>query len=184
MRISPIEHLLREVEEGKIDPLDVDVTALVERFLKEAEKMKGEELFWEASLFLRIATRLMKLKLDALFPDNSSKRRKITFKEIKKVIEEECESEDALDTLDWLYDYTPAVGRPSGAKTSPQPPSAKKVDIPLHKEPDWKEEAKRIYGKLKKGGRIENLRDFIAFLFAYMEYEDLSIPPYLRAYSE
>ncbi|HID65907.1 MAG TPA: hypothetical protein EYP32_03345, partial [Aquificaceae bacterium] len=51
-----------------------------------------------------------------------------------------------------------------------------KKEIPLHKEVPWQAEAKRVYEEIKRGiFRIRNLRDFIAFLFAYYEYEDFEV---------
>jgi len=73
------------------------------------------------------------------------------------------------------------VGRQKGSTKVEKPKKMPlsvffKREVPLHRETDWYSEAKRVYEEIKKGiFRIRNLRDFIAFLFAYHEYEDFEV---------
>ena len=98
-----------------------------------------------------------------------------------KELIEEVEEEIASDTLEWLYDYSPNVGKPKGSVRVEKPKKMSlraffKREVPLHKETDWHFEAKRVYEEIEKGVfRIRSLRDFIAFLFAYYEYEDFEV---------
>jgi len=177
---SPYELILKEVEEGKLNPFDVDLEYLIGLFEEKAKELEDREFFIEAGVFLMVATRLLKLKLKTIFPEPKKERKKITVEEVKEVIEE-VEEEIESDTLDWLYEYSPQVGRPKGStkveklKIIPLSDFFKR-EVPLHKEVDWYSEAKRVYEEIKKGiFRIRNLRDFIAFLFAYYEYEDFDV---------
>jgi len=178
--LSPYNLVLKEVEEGKLNPFDVDVEYLIELFEEKAKELEDREFFIEAGMFLMVATRLLKLKLKTIFPEPKRERRKITVEEVKEVIKE-VEEEIKSDTLDWLYDYSPNVGRPKGSVKVEKPKTLKfreffRREVPLHKEVDWYKEAKRVYEEIKKGiFRIRNLRDFIAFLFAYYEYEDFDV---------
>ena len=178
--ISPYELVLKEVEEGKLNPFDANVEYLIELFEEKAKELEDREFFIEAGIFLMVAAKLLKLQLLTVFPEPKRERKRITIEEVKKVIEE-VEEEIASDTLEWLYDYSPQVGRP---KRSTKVEKLKKmllsdffkIEVYLRKEVDWQKEAKRVYEEIKKGiFRIRNLRDFIAFLFAYYEYEDFEV---------
>ena len=179
--LSPYELVLKEIEEGKLDPFDVDLEYLVELFQEKAEELKGSDYFIEAGLFLQAASKLLKLKVQTIFPQPKKEKKKITIKEVKEVLEEVQEEE--IDTLDWLYSYTPQVGRPKGKVEAEKP---KKIslkeffqkELPLHRSRnvDWKREAKRVYEDIKKGVfKIRSWIDLIAFLYAYMEYEDFEV---------
>jgi len=178
--LSPYKLVLKEVEEGKLNPFDVNVQYLIELFEEKAKELEGREFFIEAGIFLMVAAKLLKLQLRTIFPEPKRERKRITIEEVKELIEE-VEEEIVSDTLEWLYDYSPQVGRPKGSVRVEKPKKIPlrdffKREIPLHKEVDWYKEAKRVYEEIKKGiFRIRNLRDFIAFLFAYYEYEDLEV---------
>ncbi|RUM31322.1 MAG: segregation/condensation protein A [Aquifex sp.] len=177
---SPYELVLKEVEEGKLNPFDVDLEYLIGLFEEKAKELEDREFFIEAGVFLMVATRLLKLKLKTIFPEPKREKRKITVEEVKEVIEE-AEEEISSDTLDWLYEYSPQLGRPKGSVKAEKPRTLKlkeffRTEVPLHKEVDWHSEAKRVYEEIKKGiFRIRSLRDFIAFLFVYHEYEDFEV---------
>ena len=114
------------------------------------------------------------------FPKPKRERKRIIIEEVKETIEE-VEEEIVSDTLGWLYDYSPQVGRPKGSTKVEKPKKMPlrdffKREVPLHKKVDWYSEAKRVYEEIKKGVfRIRSLRDFIAFLFTYYEYEDFEV---------
>jgi len=177
---SPYELVIKEVEEGKLDPFDVDLEYLIGLFEEKAKELEDREFFVEAGMFLMVATRLLKLKLKTIFPEPKKQRRKITVEEVKEVIKE-VEEEIESDTLDWLYEYSPNMGRPKGSVKAEKSKTLKlkeffRTEVPLHKEVDWYKEARRVYEEIKKGiFRIRSLRDFIAFLFAYHEYEDFDV---------
>lgn len=177
---SPYELILKEVEEGKLNPFDVNVKYLIELFEEKAKDLEDREFFIEAGIFLMAAAKLLKLQLLSVFPEPKRERKRITIEEVEKVIEE-VEKEIASDTLEWLYEYSPNVGRAKGSTKVEKPKEMPlrdffKKEIPLHKEVPWQAEAKRVYEEIKKGVfRIRSLRDFIAFLFAYYEYEDFEV---------
>ena len=179
--LSPYELVLKEIEEEKVNPFDVDLEYLIEIFQEKAKELQGREYFIEAGLFLQAASKLLKLKVQTIFPEPKNERKKITIKEVKEVLEE-VESEE-VDTLDWLYSYTPQVGRPKGSIEAEQP---KKIslkeffqkELPLHRSRnvDWKKEARRVYEEIKNGVfKIRSWIDLIAFLYAYMEYDDFEV---------
>ncbi|GAB6066255.1 ScpA family protein [Aquifex pyrophilus] len=175
LSISPYETLVEEVEKGKVNPFDVDLEHLIKLFEEKAKELEERELFLEAGVFLQVATKLLKLKLRYLFPEQKRERKKITIEAVKEVVKE---VEEEVDFLEWLYDYSPSVGRPKGSKAQkPQKMDFKeffKKEVPLHREVDWQKEARRVYEEIKRGAfRIRSVRDFIAFLFAYQEFEDL-----------
>jgi len=180
LTISPYELVLKEVEEGKLNPFDVNVQYLIELFEEKAKELEDREFFIEAGIFLMTATKLLKLQLLSVFPEPKRERKRITIEEVKEAIEE-VEEEIANDTLEWLYEYSPQVGRPKGSTKVEKPKTMPlrdffKREVPLHRETDWYSEAKRVYEEIKKGVfRIRSLRDFIAFLFAYYEYEDFEV---------
>ncbi len=173
---SPYELILREIEEGKLNPFDVNVQYLIELFEEKAKELEDREFFIEAGIFLIIAAKLLKLQLRTIFPEPKRERKRITVEEVKEVIEE-VEEEIASDTLEWLYDYSPNVGRPKGSTGIEKPKkmdSKEFVELPLHKSKnvDWYAEARRVYEEIKKGTfKIRNWTDLIAFLYAYMGYD-------------
>lgn len=94
------------------------------------------------------------------------------------MLEENVIEEDL--SLDWLYSYVPKVGRPSGAKVQkPGTLSRKefwretKKGVLLHREIDYSELAREVREKILKGEPIKTLREFIAYLYAFMEFEDV-----------
>ncbi len=48
LTISPYVLILREIEEGKLNPFDVDIEYLVELFREQAKKLNDAELLIEA----------------------------------------------------------------------------------------------------------------------------------------
>ncbi|GAB6064923.1 ScpA family protein [Aquifex pyrophilus] len=179
LAFSPYELVLAEIEKGNVNPFEVDLEHIIKIFEEKAKELEERELFLEAGVFLLVATKLLKLKLRYLFPEPKRERKRITIEEVKEVVKE---AEEEADFLEWLYDYSPSVGRPKGSRVvKPQKMDFKeffKKEIPLHKEVDWYKEARRVYEEIKRGVfRIRNISDFIAFLFAYQEFEDIYFEP-------
>ncbi len=87
--------------------------------------------------------------------------------------EEELISEENLPCVHFVR-----VGRPPGRKdTVPRMTLREffeKEIIPLHKETDWEEKARKVRERILRGEFvITGLEDFIGYLYAYMLYEDI-----------
>ncbi len=179
---SPYEAVLEEIEKGKVNPFDIDIDYLIELFREKAEELQGGDYLIEAALFLQESVKLLKLKIQSIFPKSDRETRKITIREVKDVLEH-VESKVVTDVLDWLYDYSPPIGRPRGSHRVEKPKKAilaeflKKYISPYRiQDIDWEKESKRVYEQIKIGEfKIRNWKDLIAFLYAYMEYEDFEI---------
>ncbi|AAC07956.1 ScpA family protein [Aquifex aeolicus] len=185
---SPYDIVLEEVREGKVNPFDVDLDHLIALFRKKAKELKGSEYMLEAGKFLEASSKLLLLKLEYFFPKSQKERKKVSLKEVQEVLIEEGEEDLSRFDTSFLWEYSPEVGRPKSSKGE-KPKilewrefwKLSKERVPLHREPNWQEEAKRVYEEIKRGVfRIRNLRDFIAFLFAYMEYEEVQKEELLR----
>jgi len=98
--LSPYTLVLKEVEEGKLNPFDVDLEYLIGLFEEKAKELEDREFFVEAGMFLMVAAKLLKLQLRTIFPEPKRERKRITVEEVKEVIEE-VEEEIASDTLEW-----------------------------------------------------------------------------------
>jgi len=61
--LSPYKLVLKEVEEGKLNPFDVNVQYLIELFEEKAKELEDREFFIEAGVFLMTAAKLLKLQL-------------------------------------------------------------------------------------------------------------------------
>ena len=178
--LSPYELTLKKIKEGKVNPFDVDLEYLIELFQEKSKELQGSDYFIEAGLFLQASSELLKLKIQTIFSQKKEEKKKITIKEVKEILEQ---GQEEIDTLDWLYSYTPQVGRPKGRIKTEKPKriSLKEFfqkELPLHrnKNIDWIKEAKRVYEEIKKGAfKIKNWMDLMAFLYAYMEYEDINV---------
>lgn len=82
---TPLYLAYRLVEEGKIDPWDVDLERLINSYLEEIRRIELRDLRVPA-LLLAFATFLIKKQLEILFPKppRRRERRKITLKEIER----------------------------------------------------------------------------------------------------
>jgi len=88
------------VEEGKLDPWDVDIVMLANAYLEEINKAKLLDLRVPAKAVLA-ASFLLKKKIEVIFPEPKKKveRKKYTLEEIIQLFEEEHSYEDNLDNL-------------------------------------------------------------------------------------
>jgi len=170
--------VLEKVREGKIDPYDVDVLYLVELFRKTANGLGNSEYMREAGRFLEASAKLIRLQAENIFPEAGCKktRNKITIREVKKIL---IENENGNDyTPDFLWNYSPGIGRPAGRKNAKsvgeRERKIKADNIPLLKEKNYSELAKEVRIKIQKGEfKVKTITDFIAYLFAYYEYDDV-----------
>jgi len=178
--LSPYELVLVKVQEGEIDPFDVDLDHLLSLFRETAKELEAGEYLREAGRFLEATTKLLKLQVEEIFPRPKPERKKVTIEQVKEVLAEEPEQEPSYD-MSFIYSYTPKIGRPSGAKDRVERKLSwkefweKAESVPLHKEIDYHELARKLRERYLKTGKlkIQNLTDFIAYLFAYYEFEDI-----------
>jgi len=183
---SPYELVIREIKEGSLDPFDIDLEYLIDLFRKEAENLKEWEYLEEAGRFLEASTKLIKLKVEQIFPRPKPERKKITIKEVREALVDTENNYEPEYDLSWLWEHEVRVGRPSGArdrherKLSWQEFWSQAESVPLHREIDYRKLAERVRELLKEGKfRIRTLTDFIAYLHAYMEFEDVPELPEL-----
>ncbi len=114
--LSPYELVLREIEKGAPDLFDIDLEYLIEMFRKENGSLKEWNYFEEAGRFLFTSTKLLKLRIEDIFPSSKPERKRITIKEVQEVPgTSETEAGEGHD-LSWLWDYQVRAGRPAGAK--------------------------------------------------------------------
>ena len=178
INLSPYELVLEEVREGRVDPYDVDVFYLAELFRKTAQELESSEYLREAGRFLEASTKLIKIQIEKIFPRPKPEREKITIKEVREVLVENEDNYELEYDLSWFYDYSPKVGRPTGVRNSKERKLTLNEIITelknaFHEEVDYKALARQVREKLLKGGKIESLTEFIAYLHAYMEFEDV-----------
>jgi len=180
---SPYEIVLKEIREGRVDPYDVDVEYLINLFRKYAKELESAEYLREAGRFLESSAKLIRLQIEEIFPRPPRKKpeRKITVEDVKEVLEEQGETEYDLS---FLWNYTPNVGRPKGSIDKVERKERKlswrefwseaRGEVPLHKEVNYHKLAEKVREKIKRSEfRIRTLTDFIAYLFAFFEYEDV-----------
>ena len=86
---SPLYLAYKLVEEGKIDPWDVDLEKLINEYLEEIRRIELKDLRVPAKV-VAFATFLIKKQLQILFPKppRRRERRKITLEEIEREFEE------------------------------------------------------------------------------------------------
>ena len=178
--LSPYEFVVKEIREGNLDPFDIDLGYLIELFKREAENLKEWEYFEEAGRFLEASAKLLKFQVESVFfssTPHTHKRKRVTIREIRDVLKEESEGTDY--DLSFLYEYTYNVGRPRGVKDAyPRMQEETQLEevekVPLHKQVNYHELAKEVRERIKKGMfEIKSIRDFIAYLYAFLEYEDV-----------
>ncbi|EDP74818.1 hypothetical protein [Hydrogenivirga sp. 128-5-R1-1] len=177
---SPYELVIREIEEGSLDPFDIDLGYLITLFRKEAEDLKEWEYFEEAGRFLEASTKLIKLQVEDIFPSPKPERKKITIKEVREALVEDQDNYEPEYDLSWLWEHEVKVGRPAGSRDRQERKLTWKEfwsqaeNISLHKETNYHELARKVRERIKEGEfKIRNIRDFIAYLFAYYEFQDV-----------
>jgi len=186
--LSPYELVLREIEKGILDPFDVDLDYLIELFRETAKELEAEEYLREAGRFIEASAKLMKLQVDEIFPRPKPERKRITIKEVRDVLVDTGNNYEPEYDLSWLWEHEVKVGRPSGAKDRVERKltwkefwdiAQKDIREVLHEQIDYRELAEEVRGKVLRGEPIRTLREFIAYLHAYMEFDDVPELPEL-----
>jgi len=187
LALSPYELVLAKAQEGKIDPFDIDLDYLISLFRETAKELEAGEYLIEAGRFLEASAKLMKLQVEEIFPKPKPERKKVTIEQVKEVLAEEEQQEAEYD-MEFIYSYTPKIGRPSGAKDKVERKlswkefwdiAQKDIREVLHEQIDYRELAEEVRGKVLRGEPIRTLREFIAYLHAYMEFDDVPELPEL-----
>jgi len=182
LALSPYELVLSEIEKGRVDPFDVDLQYLIGLFKEEAEKLKEWEYLEEAGRFLQACTKLLKLQVEKIFPAPKPERKRITIKEVRDVLVDTENNYESEYDLSWLWEHEVRVGRPSGAKDRVERKLSRKEFLEiaqkdlkevLHEEVDYHKLARKVRDKILRGEPIKTLREFIAYLHAYMEFDDV-----------
>ena len=118
---SPLYLAYRLVEEGKIDPWDVDLEKLINSYLEEIRRIELQDLRVPAKI-VAFATFLIKKQLEILFPKPPRKRtKKITLKEIEREFEE-TSIEELVETARRKARKTKRVKRKIERKEAESPP--------------------------------------------------------------
>jgi len=120
---SPLYLAYRLVEEGKIDPWDVDLEKLINSYLEEIRRIELRDLRVPAKV-VAFATFLIKKQLEILFPKppRPKVRRKVTLQEIEREFEETSAEE-----------LIPEVRKRVKKRNKPSQRTKKKEELP--KEP-------------------------------------------------
>jgi len=180
--LSPYELVLQEIEKGNIDPFDINLEYLIDMFRREAENLKEWEYLEEAGRFLEVSAKLLKLQIEEIFPRPKPDRKRITIKEVRDVLADTENNYEQQYDLSWLWDHKVKAGRPSGAKDRQERKlswkefwdiAQKDIKEVLHEEVDYRKLAEQVREKILKGEPIRTLREFIAYLHAYMEFDDV-----------
>lgn len=178
LTLSPYELVLSKIEEGAIDPFDVDLDYLTYLFRETAEKLEASDYLREAGRFLEATAKLLKLQIEEIFPEPKLERRRITIKEVRDALADTENSYEPQYDLSWLWEHEVKAGRPSGAKDKKRRSNWRKVwesaeEALFHREKDYQTLAREVREKILKGEPVKTLREFIAYLHAYMEFEDV-----------
>ena len=179
---SPYELVLEEIEKGKIDPFDIDLDYLASLFRETAKKLSASDYLREAGRFLEATAKLLKLQIEEIFPKPKPEKKRITIKEVRDVLVDTENNYEPEYDLSWLWEHEVKVGRPSGTKDKKERKLSWKEfwDIAqedirevLHEQIDYRQLAEEVRNKVLRGESIRTLREFIAYLHAYMEFEDI-----------
>jgi len=124
---SPLYLAYQMVEEGKIDPWDVDLEKLIKGYLEEIRRMELRDLRVPAKV-VAFATFLIKKQLEILFPKppRPRTRRKITLKEIEEEFQATDGEELILETKRRISKRRKSAKGVKKRETLPQEP-------PLHR---------------------------------------------------
>jgi len=125
---SPLYLAYKLVEEGKIDPWDVDLEKLIKEYLEEIKRIELKDLRVPAKV-VAFATFLVKKQLEILFPKppKPRNRRKITLKEIEEEFEK-TSVEELVQSIPRKVVRRRKTSKSEGGKKERTP-----VAPPLHK---------------------------------------------------
>jgi len=184
----PYGLVLKEIETGNLDPFDIDLEYLIELFREEAENLKEWKYLEEAGKFLEAAAKLLRLQIEEIFPKPKLERKRVTIKEVRDMLVDTENNYEPQYDLSWLWEHEVKVGKPPGAKDTVERKltwkdfwNIAKKDIKgvLHEQVDYRRLAKEVRKKVLRGESIKTIKEFIAYLYAYMEFEDVPELPEL-----
>ena len=166
----PFALAYRLVEEGKLDPWDVDISALARAYMGEIKRLELLDLRVPARALLA-ASFLLKKQAQVLFPEPKQKRerKKITLEEI--IEQFESQEENLVEELTEKLEKAKKVIKRSVPST-PRKKKKKEKKFPIHisKFEDALEELKEIF---------KNSKERIFFLYQLIAGKNLV--PYLMA---
>lgn len=166
----PFALAYRLVEEGKLDPWDVDISALAKAYMEEIKRLELLDLRVPARALLA-ASFLLKKQAQVLFPEPKQKRerKKITLEEI--IEQFESQEENLVEELTEKLEKVRKVIKRSMPST-PRKKKKKEKKFPIHisKFEDALEELKEIF---------KNSKERIFFLYQLIAGKNLV--PYLMA---
>lgn len=166
----PFALAYRLVEEGKLDPWDVDISALAKAYIEEIKRLELLDLRVPARALLA-ASFLLKKQAQVLFPEPKQKRerKKITLEEI--IEQFESQEENLVEELTERLEKVKKVIKKSTPNT-PRKRTKKDRKFPIHisKFEDALEELKEIF---------KNSEERMFFLYELIAGKNLV--PYLMA---
>ncbi len=131
---SPLFLAYRLVEEGKIDPWDVDLERLINEYLEEIRRRELADLTVPAKV-IAFATFLIKKQLEILFPKppRRRERKRITLQEIEREFEQTPAEEFVNIRPKGVKKSSPKKGKtePKGQDQSPPPLHRTKLEEAL-----------------------------------------------------
>ncbi len=175
----PFSLLVPLIEEGKLDPWDVDIVELANVYLEELRRREILDLRIPARAIVAAAF-LLRKKVEVLFPKppKKPKRRKYTLQEIVEMFDEEY-TEVEQELKESVKEIKRAVRK--SYKRRKRKKKERERDIPLHisKFEDVLVELREFFKDLEVGTRLKfftflNKRNFVPQVMAllYLDYDN------------
>lgn len=176
----PFSLIVPLIEEGKLDPWEVDIVELANLYLEELRRRETLDLRVPARAIVAAAF-LLKKKVEVLFPKPPRKprERKYTLQEIVEMFEEEYT--DVEQELQENVEKIQRVVKRKRTKRKPQKREEPKKEIPLHisKFEDVLVELWEFFKNLDVGTRLKfftfiDKRNFVPQVMAllYLDYDN------------
>ena len=176
----PFSLIVPLIEEGKLDPWEVDIVELANLYLEELRRREILDLRIPARAIVATAF-LLKKKVEVLFPKPPRKprERKYTLQEIVEMFEEEYT--DVEQELQENVEKIQRVVKRKRTKRKPQKREEPKKEIPLHisKFEDVLVELWEFFKNLDVGTRLKfftfiDKRNFVPQVMAllYLDYDN------------
>ncbi|GAB6065232.1 ScpA family protein [Aquifex pyrophilus] len=173
----PFSLILPLIEEGKLDPWEVDIVELANLYLEELKKREVLDLRIPARAIVA-ASFLLKKKIEVLFPKPPRKprKRKYSLQEIVGMFEEEYG-----EVEEELKENVKKIKRVVRRRKSPNKKEKKEEEVPVHvaKFEDVLKEIWELLKSLDVGTRVSFLtflreRDIVPQFMAllYLDYEN------------
>lgn len=165
----------RLVEEGKLDPWDVDISALVRAYMEEISRLELLDLRVPARAVLA-ASFLLKKQAEVLFPEPKQKRgsRKLTLQEI--VQQFESQQEQLQEEINQRIERVRKVIRREGSGRKIERKKERRFPVHVSKFEDALEELREILKDCKSNLSFNQLifgKSLVPYLMALMVlYQD------------